>query len=129
MNPNTIANIMSSTDIGLFSSAASLSTTEVLDHLEELDNLEGLNNKLTNELAFASTSQAKPSAKILLVFPFNTSQLNNAFCIEYNQSARGMLELNGDTLGMTKALPTVTDSVAFRASGRQHFITIIDEDV
>jgi len=129
MNPNTIVNIMSSTDSGFFSSDASPSTTEVLDHVGDLDNLEGLDNKLANELAFASTSQAKPSAKILLVFPFNTSQLNNAFCIEYNQSARGMLELNGNTLGVTEALPTVTNSVAFRASGRQHFITITDEDV
>ena len=99
MNPNTIANIMSSTDTGFFSSTASSSTTELLDHLEDLDNnLDCLDNRLASELAFASTSQAKSSAEILLVFPFSTSQLNNTFSIEYNQSDRGMLKLNGDIL-------------------------------
>jgi len=40
-----------------------------------------------------------------------------------------MIEMNGDTIGVTGSLPTVTDTVAFRASRRQHYITLSDEDV
>jgi len=80
MNPNNITNIMLTTDTGFFPAAASSSATKVLDHLEDLDNKpEGLNNKLASELTSAFMAQVEPSAEILLVFPFNTSQLNNAY--------------------------------------------------